>query len=316
MIQTRMILDVDTGIDDAIAILYACVSSEIKVEGITTCFGNIDVEQATDNTLRLIKLAGVNYDIPVAAGAAKPLVRPFPGSTVHVHGENGIGGAILAPTPQKQLEQSAAEFIVSMVNENPGEITLVTLARLTNLAQAIEIDPTIIGKFKSVVIMGGNIHAPGNVSPVAEANLIGDPEAAAYVFESGLPITVVGLDVTMKTLFTRVQLDYLLAKAPVDKLPLVEFMRDSLEHYFTFYQEVNNLIGACPMHDLLAVLVAINPSLVTKQTFHATVATEGIYTAGMVVTDRRAKPIVGKPVEFCMDVDAVRAMNQMMAIFL
>ncbi|WP_138495489.1 nucleoside hydrolase [Paenibacillus pinistramenti] len=316
MIQQRMILDADTGIDDAAALLYALLSPQIKVEGITTCFGNIDVEQATDNTLRLLKLAGLEHEIPVAKGAAHPLARTEVRFSEHVHGQNGIGGVILPPSDQQVIRQTAAEYIVSMVNEHPGEITLVTLARMTNLAQALELDPGIAGKFRKIVVMGGNVLVPGNVTPVAEANFAGDPEAAAYVFRSGAPLTVVGLDVTLKTLLTRRQLGYLLEHAPAGKQPLVTFLRDSLEHYFRFYQEVNHLIGACPMHDLLAVLVAENPSLVQIQRLHAFIAAEGEHVAGMVVTDRRARPHIGQPADFCMDVDGERAMNAMMAVFL
>ncbi|WP_219837303.1 nucleoside hydrolase [Paenibacillus sp. R14(2021)] len=316
MNKTRMIIDVDTGIDDAIAILYAVLAPDIHVEGITTCFGNIDVDQATDNTLRLLKLARANFEIPVAVGASKPLKRDFPGSAEHVHGKNGIGGAVLAKSEQQPIRQSAAEFIVSTVNDNPGEITIVTLARMTNLAHAIQLDPGIITKIKEVVVMGGNVFVPGNITPVAEANLAGDPEAAAYAFASGLPITAVGLDVTLKTLLTKAHVQYMLTHAPAGKQPLVAFMRDSLEHYFDFYQEVSHLIGACPMHDLLAVMVAADPSLVKKQTLLAVIETEGLHTSGMVVTDRRAVPVVGNPIDFCVDVESERALNAMMALFL
>ncbi|ANS73793.1 nucleoside hydrolase [Paenibacillus yonginensis] len=316
MNKQRMILDADTGIDDAIALLYALLSPEIQVEGITTCFGNIDVEQATDNTLRLLKLAGLENDIPVAKGAAHPLVRTDVRFSEHVHGHNGIGGAELPASNQQVIRQSAAEYIVEMAHKYPGEITLVTLARMTNLALALELDPGIAGMFKQVVVMGGSVLVPGNVSPVAEANFAGDAEAAAAVFQSGMPLTIVGLDVTLQTLLTRHQLGYLLEHAPAAKQPMVAFLRDSLEHYFRFYQEANHLIGACPMHDLLAVLVAENPSLVTTQNLHAFIATEGEQVAGMVVTDRRAKPHVGRPVDFCLGVDGERAISRMMALFL
>lgn len=314
--KLRMIVDADTGIDDAIAILYALYSPDIRLEGITTSFGNAGVEQTTDNTLRLLKLAGFEHQIPVASGADKPLNRPALHFSRHVHGDNGLGGAELPPAGQQPVSSQAAEFIVSAVNAAPGEITLVTLACLTNLANAIKLDPGIVGKFKQVVVMGGSVLVPGNRTPVAEANFASDPDAAAFVFESGMPLRVVGLDVTLKTLLTRRQLAYLLEHAPSGKQAAIRFMRDSLEFYFRFYQSSNHLVDACPMHDLLAVLAAENPSLVKIQTLPAFIATEGEYTAGMVVADRRARPSVGKPVDFCLEVDAERAMNAMLAVFL
>ncbi|QAY65995.1 nucleoside hydrolase [Paenibacillus protaetiae] len=312
----RMIIDADTGIDDALAILYAIYAKEIQLEGITTTFGNTDVEQATDNTLRLIKLCNPGYEIPVAKGAAGPLKRDYEGPVVAVHGHNGIGDAIIPKSEQQPLAMSAAEFLVSKANENPGEITLVMVGRMTNLALALQLDPSIAGKFKKVVIMGGTVLAPGNVTPVSEANLWGDPEAAAVVFESDVPLTVVGLDVTMKTRLTYEHLHLLDRQAPAEHKQLVQFLHDSLRVYFNFYRESNYFAESCPLHDPLAVLVAINPSLVQIQTFKATIDCGNGATAGMIVTDRRARASLGRDVQFCMEVDADRAVGQMLSAWL
>ena len=312
----RIIIDADTGVDDALAILYAMYAPEINIEGITTVFGNTDVEQATDNTLRLIKLCNVGYYIPVAKGAAAPLKREYRGPVVHVHGENGIGNAVIPKSEQQPLAESAAEFLIRKANENPGEIILVMVGRMTNLALALQMDPSIAGKFKKVVIMGGTVLAPGNVTPVSEANLHGDPEAAAIVFESEVPLTVVGLDVTMKTRLTYAHLDLLDKLAAPDKRDMLNFLRQSLGVYFNFYRESNYFVESCPLHDPLAVLVAVNPSLVQTQTFKATIDCGSGLTAGMIMTDRRARASVGRDIQFCMQVDADRAVGQMLAAWL
>lgn len=308
-------LDVDTGVDDAAAILFALLTPEIKVEGITTGFGNIGMEQATENTLRVIQLAGCRYEVPVAAGAAAPLDREFKGAVPHIHGNNGIGDAILPESPQRPLSESAADFIVRMAGEHPGELTLVTVGRLTNLAMALMKDPSVADKLKKVVVMGGAIYAPGNATPVSEANLHGDPEAAALVFESNVPLTVVGLDVTQKTRLTRAHLEYLSKHAPASKQPIIHFLTESMEVYFDFYNRSNNFLGECPMHDPLAVLVALNPSLVHIQPLPAVIDCGSGLTAGMVITDRRVRPNVGRLVDCCIEVDSERAIRQLLYAF-
>lgn len=313
--RKRLLLDVDTGIDDALAILYALLSPHIKVEGITTGFGNIDVVQATENTLRVIQLADCAYQVPVASGAAGPLERVFHGAVPHIHGHNGIGDAVLPEAEQKPVSECAADFIIRKVEESPGELTLVTVGRLTNLALALQKEPSIASKFKQVVIMGGTVFAPGNVTPVSEANLHGDPEAAAIVFESVLPITVVGLDVTQKTRLTRKHLEVLSREVPAHKEKIVAFMKESLERYFAFYEFSNHFIGECPMHDPLAVLVAVHPSLVQMETMNAVIDCGSGLTAGMIITDRRVRSIVGRPVDFCLEVDVEQAIAELLSVF-
>lgn len=311
----RLLLDVDTGIDDALAILYALLSPEIKVEGITTGFGNTDVDQATENTLRVIQVANCGYEVPVAKGAAGPLKRVFPGGVPHIHGNNGIGDAILPATDQLPVDETAAQFIVRKVNENPGELTLVTVGRLTNLALALQLDPSIATKFKKVVVMGGTVFNPGNITPVSEANLYGDPEAAAYVFESETPLTMVGLDVTHQTRLTKAHMAYLSREVAQNKREVLSFLEAALERYFDFYAVSNGFDGECSMHDPLAVIVAINPSLVKIETLNAVVDCGTGYTAGMIITDRRVNSIVGRPVDFCLEVDQEKAIAQLLSVF-
>ena len=198
----QILIDADTGIDDSIAILFALKRPDVRVMGVTTGFGNTTARQAAENSLRLIRLAGAPYEVPVAVGATEPLAGNWKGPDPHIHGPNGIGGVELPPSSQQPLEEPAWAFIARMAREHPGELTLVTLARMTNLAKALEIEPDLPRLLKRVVFMGGTFHAPGNVSPVAEANIAGDPEAADRVFQAGFDLTMVGLDVTQKVRLT------------------------------------------------------------------------------------------------------------------
>ncbi|MNH89122.1 Pyrimidine-specific ribonucleoside hydrolase RihA [compost metagenome] len=312
----RIVMDCDTGIDDSLAILHALKSPDVKVEGISTVFGNASVEQATENTLRIVKLANAGYEVPVVTGASKPLTREWAGAVSHVHGDNGIGNVDLPPSDQQPLTESAADFIVRKANELDGELTLVTTGRLTNLALALQIDPELPRKIKRVVIMGGTVHAPGNVTPVCEANFRGDPEAVSMVFASGLPITMVGLDVTMKTRLTQNHLDMLSRYCSEANRPIVNYVQEALQYYFRFYQSADNFIGMCPLHDPLTIMVAIDPSLVRMQTVKASIETEGRLSAGMVVADFRTKPSEGQEISVCLEVDAERAVNKLLSLFI
>ncbi|MFC3747800.1 nucleoside hydrolase [Paenibacillus sp. GCM10012306] len=316
MDQTRLILDVDTGIDDALAILYALKAPNVVIEGITTIFGNVDVEQATENTLRLLSLAQPGYEIPVAVGAGTALAKKTAGYATSVHGENGIGGVELASSSQQPVQETAAEFIVRIAKENPGEIVLVTLAHLTNLSQALELEPNLKNLLKKVVVMGGTVFRPGNKTPVAEANIWGDPEAADHVFTSGLPLTMVGLDVTQKTVITREHLNLLQRQGREENREIIAFMEESLTHYFKFYQEVNYFIESAPLHDPLALMVALQPDLVTTRQMKVRVECKGEHTAGMVVADLRPQPKVGEFIEVAVEVDTERAVGVFLSAFI
>ncbi|TYP75450.1 nucleoside hydrolase [Paenibacillus methanolicus] len=316
MTQTKIIIDCDTGIDDALAILYALRAPNVHIEGITTVFGNTPVEQAADNTLRLLALANPGYEIPVALGATRALVREPGTFAPHVHGENGIGNAELAPSPQKPVGESAADFIVRKANEQPGEIVLVTLGRLTNVAHALDKDPELTRKLKKVVVMGGNVLVPGNITPVAEANIWGDPEAADQVFTSGLPVTMVGLDVTLKTRITEEHLKYLNRFGREENKAMIAFMEQSLTYYFNFYRDVNYYLGSAPMHDPLALMVALQPDLVTYRRMKVRVECQSPLTLGMVVADLRPQPTVGSEIEVAIDVDPERAVGAFLSVFM
>ncbi|MBK8835664.1 MAG: nucleoside hydrolase [Anaerolineae bacterium] len=194
----KIIIDTDPGVDDAMAIYLALRSPELELVGLTTIFGNSNVEATTRNTLNLLHVAG-RTDIPVARGAGRPLVLP-PGPTGEwVHGDDAMGNigwtTVLDPA-LKPIDIPAARFIVDTIMANPGEITLVPIGPLTNLALALQLEPRIAANVREIVMMGGSVLAPGNVSPLAEANAHNDPHAASVVFSADWPITMAGLDVT------------------------------------------------------------------------------------------------------------------------
>ena len=198
----RIIIDADTGVDDSLAILYALRSPNFHVEGITTCFGNNNAEQSADNCLRLIRLSGCGYEVPVAVGSNESLDGVFDSAPAHIHGDNGIGNVELPESSQKPVDETAWDFIIRKAGELKDELTIITTGRMTNLARALEKDPELPSKVKKVVAMGGTLKEPGNVNPYAEANIHGDAKAADRVFRAGFNLALVGLDVTMKTFIT------------------------------------------------------------------------------------------------------------------
>jgi purine nucleosidase len=201
----RMILDVDTGVDDAMAILYALNRPQIRLEALTTTFGNTDIETATANTFRILELAG-RSDIPVARGPGRALLRPFVKGAEHVHGRNGLGDVVLPEPKGKIVPEHASDLMIRLARENPGEITLCPVGPITNVAIALAKAPDVATLFKEIVVMGGTIFHPGIQgipTPIADANFWNDPEAAAIVLRSGAKITLVGMDVTMKVLLTK-----------------------------------------------------------------------------------------------------------------
>ncbi|MBB4824999.1 purine nucleosidase [Sporosarcina luteola] len=288
-----VILDVDTGIDDALAIFYALHSPELDVIGLTTCFGNNTIEKTTRNTLVIVEMAGKS--VPVYKGADQPLNRETRHIPTHVHGDDGLGNCPI-PEPSREAEdEHAVDFIIRQVKERPNEITLIPVGPLTNLAQAIEKAPEIIPLFKEVIIMGGAVFVPGNVTPHSEANIYTDPEAAALVFASGLPITVVGLDVTMKTLLPQTVLADWQEKGTEES----RFFADMTHYYMQAYETFLPGIGGCALHDPLAVGVAVNPDFVRKESWHVKVILEGEETGKTV-----ASPAGEPKVQVCTDVQA------------
>jgi inosine-uridine nucleoside N-ribohydrolase len=288
----RVIIDTDPGIDDALALILALVSPEIRLEAITTVCGNVPVDFATANALRVLGLFPLEQRPPMAQGAERPLVRPLSTAAV-VHGDDGLGGVTRQRLPDGRPRYQPAEGVLSttdaitclldFIQRYPGELTLIALGPLTNLAQAWQRDPTIMRQLAGVVIMGGAITVPGNVSPVAEFNISVDPEAAQLVFTSGLPLTLIGLDVT-----ERVRLTTAMLEQQVQPLGtrLSQFVLDCTAHAIQFSDQVARPNGMA-MHDPLAVGAVVDPALIRTVALPVQVETTGELTTAMTVADRR-----------------------------
>jgi len=196
MTQTQIIFDGDPGIDDALALLYVLKSDNAVLRGITTVGGNISLDKTTQNALRILEITN-NTHIPVARGIEKPLLRENK-SEGEVHGRDGLGNSNLPIPKIKPIDDHAVDFIINTIMENPKQITLVPVGPLTNIAVAVIKEPRLKDYVKEVVIMGGAVLTYGNITPESEFNIFTDPEAAKIVFESGLPITLVGLGLLKK----------------------------------------------------------------------------------------------------------------------
>jgi purine nucleosidase len=275
----KVIIDTDPGTDDAIAILLALNSPELDVRALTVVPGNVTAEQGLKNALTLASLAN-RCDIPVAGGAEHPLFQ----KTITAefwHGKNGLADVPTPPTKCKADPRFAADLIIELVHANPHQITLLPIGPLTNIALAVEKDPSIIPLVKEVILMGGSISG-GNVDASAEANIYGDPEAAEVVFQAGWPLTMVDLDVGNKTLYGHPQLDQLKkTHGP---------QNDFLVGVFDFLLELEvkyGTGGGTPMYDPLAIAQAIDSTLLTTSPMHVDVETRGEFTRGETVANRR-----------------------------
>jgi purine nucleosidase len=298
----RIIIDTDPGVDDSMAILLAFNSPELKIEGLTTVFGNTGAEITTLNGLRLVELAG-HPAVPVARGVDQPMLRPYKGQGWRVHGHNGLG-QVDFPLPKGQPDpRRAAQFIIDLVLANPGEITLVPLAPMTNVALAVLLEPRIVEHVKEVVLMGGAATVPGNASPVAEANIHNDPEAAWIVFHAGWPITMVGLDVTHKTIMNRAYLERLKGAHN----PQTDFIYAITQHYMQLYADRG--IDGMPVHDPSAIAYLIDPTLFTTKKVYVDVERHSPYHQGHTVPDWRAQRGLEPNVNVCVDVDSARLLE-------
>lgn len=276
----KIIIDTDPGTDDAMAIMLALNSPELDVRALTVVPGNVVAAQGLDNALRMTSLAN-RCDIPVAAGAQHPLFQKLI-TAEFWHGKNGLANIELPASKCKADSRWAPELIVEMVHAAPHEITLVPIGPLTNIALALQRDPSIVPLVREVILMGGGISG-GNVNAAAEANIYNDPEAAQIVFQAGWPLTMVGLDVGDKTLFSRQHLTELgKTHGPVN---------DFIYGVAKFLVELSEKFGdhGSPMYDPLAVGVAIDDSIVKGSPMHVDVETRGEFTRGETVANRRGE---------------------------
>src|SRR5579872_5912186 len=273
--KSRVIIDTDPGIDDAFALLLAMRSPELQIEAITPVAGNVPLDLTLPNALRMVEIAE-RTDIPVAAGARNPMVRRLV-TAAYAHGENGLGGAVFPEPTTKPVKETAAQIICDVVRKYPGEVTLITIGPLTNIGAALASDPELASKIRGVVMMGGSLSG-GNTTPAAEFNIYVDPEAARIVFQSGIPITMVGLDVTRKTSLTDEHVRQLSASKSRVSQAAAKIARSAIDHN----RAQGFLIGP-NMHDSLAMTAFLDPSILTFENYYIDVEVNGELTAGQTL---------------------------------
>lgn len=277
MTPTRIIIDTDPGVDDALAFLLALASPEIKLEALTTTQGNVTVEKATRNALSVLELAHASH-IPVASGSVVPLVQPLRAS-ISIFGESGIGNSRL-PAPQaKPVLRHAVDYLIERVVAEPNEISIFPIGPLTNIAMAVRKEPKFAKAVKELVIMGGAILEHGNITPLAEFNIYVDPHAAHIVFHSGIPITLIPLDVTHKCLLKQNHIDRLMKI----NSPISRFIRDAVEVYLSASFALGYEGSA--LHDPLTLATIIAPELLTLKEYYVDVDISGGVSMGKTFAD-------------------------------
>lgn len=306
----KVIYDTDPGVDDAMALYFALAHPQIDLLGITTTFGNVTVAQAATNALYLTALAGRN--IPVTLGAKGPWAKPSAAPPEFIHGSDGLGNLpTRVPTSNRLDQRPSAQFIVDMARAQPGQITLVAVGPLGNLADALQLEPQLPQLLREVIVMGGTVDEPGNVSPVAEANIWNDPHAADVVFTAGFKLTMVGLDVTHRVV---TELRLFKAFAEHHRHVATDTLHHAVEFYSIFYTGLHkHMAGApgCFAHDLLAFIYLVQPGLFRVKTGPVRVAIEGL-AQGQTIFNRRKHAPYPHPgwgsdipdTQVCMQVDA------------
>jgi len=290
--RKKVIIDTDPGIDDAMAIFVALRSPELEVVGLTTIFGNVYTALATRNALHLLETAG-RTDIPVAEGshvtikkATKLRIASF------VHGSDGLGNQNFPPPAGKAVDQSAAAFLVEQANLYPGQVTVVALGPLTNLALAVELDPSFPKKIGQIIILGGAYSVNGNVNPAAEANIFGDPDAADIVFTCGADILAIGINITHQVILSDVDRK----KLEQSDSKYARYLSKILGLYYDYHMDAYSTTGVY-LHDPTTLLAAVDPSLMTYTEGVVRVQTDGI-TKGLTVFDN-TKKTYGEITEWC-----------------
>jgi inosine-uridine nucleoside N-ribohydrolase len=313
----RVLIDTDGGVDDALALILAIRSNELSVEAVTTVHGNVPVDQATRNVLFLFDLLAMAERPVVARGAATPLhKKPVTGQSVH--GTDGLGELARFTNPDGSGKYwdvplpdalpDAVDTLRGILSRYPGEVTIVTLGPLTTLARALEADSQALKQAREIIIMGGALTVPGNVTPAAEFNIFADPEAARVVLRSGLPITLVPLDVTERVFLSHIEVEQL---SSLMAEPLAGFVRDATEVICGYAEQTMGTAGLF-LHDPLAVGVAIDQTIVRTMPVHVDVETEGSLTEGITVADMRqikAHLKHAPNADAAIDVDAPRFLN-------
>lgn len=274
----RILFDTDPGIDDACAILLALASPELTLEGLSIVHGNCSVQQATTNALAVLELASASH-IPVAKGCELPLVQPSL-LAPETHGDTGLGYAKLPAPRARPVGGHAIDFLIEKVLSAPGEITLVTIGPLTNVALAIRQEPRIVAAIREIIIMGGALRHEGNTTALGEFNTYVDPHAAQIVYHAGIPATLVPLDVTYQCILTPGDVSRLLK---IDS-PITKFIADATRFYMEFHDEYQKIEG-CVINDPLALALTFAPELCTYQELPVDIDLSGGISMGKTVAD-------------------------------
>jgi purine nucleosidase len=274
LVSTPIILDCDPGIDDALAIAFATASPEIDLIGLTTVAGNVGLDKTTANALAVASFVGAT-DVPVTAGCAVPLLRPAIDAG-DVHGDSGLGGAVLPPPARAAEDGHAIDYIIDTIGAARGEITLVATGPLTNIGLALRREPRLATWVRNFVIMGGSA-SRGNINHAAEYNIWADPEAAAITFAAGWTVRMIGLDVTLRALATQAVQQRMRDLGALGS----ELLLPALAQY----RDANDTTGEPPVHDVCAIVSIADPAAFSYTPALVEVETHGTLTSGMTVTD-------------------------------
>lgn len=300
----KLVLDLDTGIDDALALAYALASDEVELIGVTCTYGNVTVAQSVRNTLAILQLFG-RTDIPVYAGPEKPGFE-VQEISAFIHGENGIGGVEIPDAAREAEELGAVEFLVGAVHEYGDDLVIVPTGPSTTIAAAVE-SSNFFRERAHIVMMGGALTVPGNVTPWAEANIAQDPQATDTVFRMLRDVTMVGLDVTLKTLLTAEETAQWAALDTAGG----NFLAAVADYYIGAYKTTSPHLGGCGLHDPLAVAVAIDPGLVDTFGINMKVDTEGP-TRGRTIGDEARLNDPDKHAAVALRVDTAGFLERLM----
>jgi purine nucleosidase len=274
--MTRLLIDTDPGVDDAFAIMVASAHPEAQVEAITTVVGNASIERATANVCTILDV--LERDVPVYAGCSRPLVAEALDASF-LHGQDGLGDSGYPPSKRKVADEHAVHALIRLANAAPGELTLIALGSLTNLALATRLDPTFPDKVARLIVMGGSIRGMGNIVPAAEFNIYADPEAAAIVFDAWSELTLIAWEPIMDHYLTAEQMETLMTTDS----PRAEFFRRISREYI---ETIQQMLGRLVMSDPLAVAVALEPDIVREaEKRYVQVELAGYHTRGHTTVD-------------------------------
>lgn len=306
----RLIVDTDTAGDDCTSLLIALRSPQVQLEAITINCGNVQFDQQVKNALYTVEVAGRGGAVPVYPGCRQPLL--FPHETVeYIHGDDGMGNSFFPAARQEPEQEHAVDYLVRTINANPGELTILAQAPLTNLAMAVRRDPSIAGKVKHLWIMGGTNNALGNVTPATEYNIWVDPEAAKIVFQAGFPITMVGWEIcTRHGVFDDAQV------AAIEALdtPLSRFYMQITRVVRRFSQEQGGLAGTSHPDSMVAAML-VDEGIMTKSgSYFVDVETQGTYTRGATIVDLLGTLKRGPNARVCLEADGERFRALLMSV--